>query len=110
MILRLAVVTEANYPELQSICEPNVVGENYADFLRIIDDTIAHAKTLQIETLRVTIEPSNLAAWLGDRKARRLDLLNYADKIHRNPYEMAETTIPATRHLPAQERRKHVRR
>ena len=96
MILRIAIVTKANYRDLKKLCEVNVLGKDYDDFLRIIDQTLEHAKILQIETVRVNIDPPKFAYWLDGRKAKRLDLLHYADLIHRNPFNHEEPKIPTS--------------
>lgn len=110
MILRIAVVTEANYRDLNKLCHTDVLGKDYADFLRIVDQTLEHAKQLQIDTVCVPIDPPKFAEWLGGRKAKRLDLLHYADMIHRNPWNHDEPKMAAG--LPAGEmdRRINVRR
>jgi hypothetical protein len=108
MILRIPVVTEAKYPDLKNLCDAKVVGENYADFLRIIDETIEHAKLLHIETVRVTIDPPKFSEWLGKRQAQRLDLLNYADKIHRNPLVQEQPKMPYTSRAATKDRHKNT--
>jgi len=86
MLLRIAIVTEANYRDLTKLCEKNAAGKDYADFLRIVDETFENAKKLGVQAVRVPIDPPKLAEWLGDRKATRLDLMQFADKIHRAPF------------------------
>lgn len=107
MILRIPVVIEKNYRDLKKLCQPDVLGKDYADFLRIVDQTLEHAKMLQIETVRVPVDPPKFAHWLGDRKAKRIDLMHYADMIHRNPFNHDEPKIPnVTPKKESNERRK----
>lgn len=96
MILRIPIVTKSNYRDLKKLCEANVLGKDHEDYLRIIDQTLEHAKLLQIKTVRVNIDPPQFAHWLDGRKAKRLDLLHYADMIHRNPFNHDEPKVPAS--------------
>jgi hypothetical protein len=94
MILRIPFVTEANFSDFKLLCEANSVGKNYRDYLRTLDETMEHAKLLQIETVLVRIDPSLFAKWLNGRAATRRDLLRYADMIHRNPLSQEEPQLP----------------
>lgn len=83
MILRTAMVTEADFPALKALCEKGAIGNSYKDFLRILDRDRAHARLLEVEVQTVRIDPREFASWLGNRPARRGDLLSYAYAIYK---------------------------
>jgi hypothetical protein len=78
MVLRIAFVSERQYPALKRVCEPEVVGRNYADYLMIINEYREESRMLGIPFEIIRINPETFALWCGKKKASWADLLRYA--------------------------------
>lgn len=89
MVLKVAFVSEKHYPALQLACEPDVVGNNYADYLMIINEQREESKMLGIPFDIVRINPETFALWCGKKKATWEDLLRYTGSTFPEPINPA---------------------
>ena len=78
MIMRLALVSEVDYPALKCICEHSVTGDNYQDYLQRL---LARRESLEnsgVEVLIVPMSPDAFVAHFEERrKAGWPDLMRY---------------------------------
>lgn len=79
MIMRLALVSEADYPALKCICERSVTGDNYQDYLQRLLERREGLEKSGADVLIVPMSPDAFVAHFEERrKATWPDLMRYA--------------------------------
>lgn len=77
-VMHIAVVKEADYPALVPLCVRSVVGDDYASFLRNVEERCKQLEAVGGRPLKTEIDPAAFKVWFGRANATAADLSRYA--------------------------------
>lgn len=91
MPLYIAVVKEAQYPELRKLCARHVVGTSFKHYMDMVAALRAEAGALAVVAKNIRIDPAAFGQWLGHRKAHRTDLFQFAAHCQDSAMALAQS-------------------